>query len=117
MDIKETIELSEIKKRVNLSAKILDESHPGWQNKIDKDRLDMIHIENCISGQLRLYQPFYQSKGFYVQHDAIVDGEQLYTHELKFVNCTKDESEIGNLLRQLWLNEINARLNINTLAV
>lgn len=44
-----------VEERVSRGAALLDRKVPGWENRIDLDRLDISSTANCILGQL--YSP------------------------------------------------------------
>jgi hypothetical protein len=44
--------VSEITKRVERGAALLDEKRPGWWQGIDLDRLDISSCSDCIAGQI-----------------------------------------------------------------
>lgn len=47
-----------IRERVERGARLLDDSLPGWQMRIDKARLRMCDAHGCILGQLHDEGPF-----------------------------------------------------------
>lgn len=44
--------MATVAERVALGVQKLDELAPGWRDKIDVVRLDMIHSWNCVLGQV-----------------------------------------------------------------
>jgi len=60
-------------KTVERGAALLDERLPGWEDRIDLDKLDLSSTCNCVVGQL--YRPTPRS------HLGYTEG--LYTLEIK----------------------------------
>jgi hypothetical protein len=42
----------ELSTRVRRGVRLLDREKPGWERKIDLDRLDLGHTCNCVLGQV-----------------------------------------------------------------
>jgi len=85
--------------RVRAGALLLDEMSPGWERKIDQDRLDMANDYTCILGQLYgayetapgMGEPM-EDLGFYLAGTLTWQSEQ--------------EDERWNRLTELWITEI-----------
>ena len=81
------------------AAIMLDRVKPGWENKIDVERLNMGEYDRCILGQL--YDGHYN------------EGIKELFNKNTYDNTTKNRSEIfcSADSKDTWLSEINKRLN------
>jgi hypothetical protein len=43
-------------KKINRGMAYLDKHHPGWENKVDTNRLDLLSIYMCVLGQVYLQE-------------------------------------------------------------
>lgn len=44
--------MSRFKDRVDKGVALLDERVPGWRSRIDREKLNMLHLSDCVLGQL-----------------------------------------------------------------
>ena len=93
----------DMREAVHKSALMLDIHEPGWENHIDKERLNLAFGDDCILGQLH---------GCYV-HGAvklgIKDGKEwgfILARDPRF----EETSLTWQDLKELWIEEIECRI-------
>lgn len=105
--------LPPIPDRVEAGVRLLDERIPGWEDRIDLDRLELASACRCVLGQLHLDQvsdpnlAYVQGKwSLYLGDDEAIAGG---------FNISDPNGEPGDLefdlLTAAWRNRIEARRN------
>ena len=110
LTVKNTLKLAE--KYVANSAKVLDAKVPGWQDKIDLEKLNMAHATYCISGQLSLdsygsYSDLSFEEGFWW-----ISAKHKLPKALRFVDKAEHRSMREKILKDFWVKEIEQRLAV-----
>jgi hypothetical protein len=88
--------------RVARGARLLDEYWgPGWRDRIDRDRLDMIHEDDCVLGQL--FNGYWAG----LRHVGIVNHVQASRYG--FQACVDYAIDVEALaaLKPVWLAELD----------
>jgi hypothetical protein len=104
--------MNTIQERVNAGAEFMDEVFPGWANRINVDKLDIIDGDHCVLGQIYGGAETMYSKYTYVVNDLYAQGHWPYNEgvmetarELGFIGYGDD----GKELTECWKNEIRSR--------
>lgn len=100
------VALEEIRDLVAEAATALDADNPGWFHHIDKKRLNLMSLYDCIIGQS------YIPKGGEYRFGRIVDGLTLSGEreaENAFGGWSDDPDNV--VATEAWFNEIDRRLN------
>jgi hypothetical protein len=82
--------------RVARGAALLDETRPGWVDKVDLDRLDMSSVKDSVTAQVNGTQ------------DVLSHDEEIVRHEIS-LGLTTYEDEEWDDLTLAWKVQINDR--------
>ena len=91
---------------VSNAAKILDVTHPGWNDIIKIDELNMSHPVYCIAGQLNNSN---LNRYEYLDEMNSDMGLCLSRKYMDFDLTVEERSYFWEQLRQAWIDEIHAR--------
>ena len=91
--------LREARERATRGAELLDEKRPGWAAAIDRKRLDMGSVCNCVLGQL--YKDFSDGLNAICSYATVVD-----------VGFVRSSEVCCPTLKKAWLELIEERLTV-----
>lgn len=103
-----------IEERVAKGAALMDAKVPGWEKRIDANRLDMASCVDCVLGQAFCLP----KNDWTIFQDAATSlGLDTYRYEDVSHGFNVDQTNGDykyEALRTAWLAEITRRLNVNT---
>ena len=91
-----------IANRARSGARLMDELFPGWAERIDKARLDMANVCDCVRGQV--FGDYYNGP----ERGRIGNDEVIYGFNAPVITFGSTDFYFWRL-RLAWLREIKAR--------
>ncbi len=95
--------------RVVEGTKWLDETHPGWEEKIDTDDFDMDDSHGCVIGNVMgSYWNLINLPGEYNENKKSIEWADAHGFVLMHSEAT---GPANSVLQEIWLDVIHSRLS------